>query len=725
MTNETPVPLPPLADTRQQLIAAIREHTRRALAQVGLRLTRNLAARFSADNPPRATGLAEPTRDALLPALAFAEQFAEQFAAAQSPASAPPPFQHPLLRLEAMCRSPVTARLLEDLVLLACLPEAHEGFATLCRLLHPTGLPLPTPALALHWLEWEADDGGHLALAHPHAVRDAVEDLLCYSPLAGIGLLRLEGGGPWHSRALAAAPGVWDALMARAPHLDEAELISGYSEVPGLADWLAEPAVQQAVAALRQGLPCQLMLVGGDAAMRATRVRALLGAATLIAVRSRVDGLEGVAHQAQCAAAYTAAFMHHACLWLESRQDAPNEDAREQRLPPFDWRLPVLTSAQSERNAAIFGLPLIRLPVRALAPVARRALWQTLLPQLGEQAGLLAARYPIDPDEAREVVSDLALRQALGDSPLALEQIGECIRARTSWHARPGIQRVLPCADWSALLLPSLARTQLRSAVQRVLQQITVLDDWGFAQGRTERRGVRMLFFGPPGTGKTLAAEVMAQALGVDMLVVDLAALVSKWIGETEKNLAAVFDVAERSRALLLFDEADALFAKRTETQDAHDRYANLETAYLLQRLERYEGVAVLTTNLRSNLDKAFSRRFEYIVEFPEPDAATREALWRLHLPSTAPLAATVNLSELATWYPISGAQIKNAALTAAFFAAASGSGEIQQHHFLLAVEREYDKAGRAHPGYPPHTRWPADSADPPAVPAAATQPSR
>ncbi|HEY0825189.1 MAG TPA: ATP-binding protein, partial [Ramlibacter sp.] len=294
--------------------------------------------------------------------------------------------------------------------------------------------------------------------------------------------------------------------------------------------------------------------------------------------------------------------------------------------------------------------------------------------------------------------------------------VGDCIRARTPWSARPGVQRIVPRAGWEALLLPPGARGQLDAAVRRVLQQITVLDDWGFAQGRSERRGVRMLFFGPPGTGKTLAAEVMARALGVDVLAVDLASLVSKWIGETEKNLAAVFDVAERSRALLLFDEADALFARRTDANDAHDRYANLETAYLLQRLERYEGVGVLTTNLRANLDSAFSRRFEFIVEFPEPDAAAREALWRLHLPAAAPLAEDTDLAELAAWYPISGAQIKNAALAAAFLAAAAGT-RIHQRHFLQAVEREYDKAGRAHPGFPAHEDWPAEEA-PAAAPA-------
>ena len=691
--------------TRVALIADIRENSRRALAEVGLRLARSLRRRFSAEHLPAHSALADPARDALLPALAFAEQFAGSL----PPATRPPPANHPLLRLGGIASTPANATLLHDLLLLACLPEAHEGFATLCRLVHPEGLPVATCALALHWLESEAAEG---PLSGPFEVRDAMESLLTYSPLAAMGLVRLEGAGPWHSRQLLPGPGVWEALMARPPQLPNTELQSGYTQVPGLDDWLASAGVQQAITALRRGLPCQLLLVGGDAGMRATRVRALLGAAPSVAIRTRFDGLSADSHSRQCCAAYTAAFMHQACLWLESRQDAGSEHVPgELRVPDLNWALPIITSAQAERQTPTFGLPLIRLPVQALTPVARRALWKTLLPQLGDQAHLLAARYPIDPDDARDVVRDLDLRHALNldaDLPLAIEQVGECIRARTTWHTRPGIQRVLPRADWSSLLVPDMARSQLQSAVRRVLQQITVLDDWGFAQGRAERRGVRMLFFGPPGTGKTLAADVIAHALGVDLLVVDLASLVSKWIGETEKNLAAVFDIAERSRALLLFDEADALFAKRTETQDAHDRYANLETAYLLQRLERYEGVAVLTTNLRANLDTAFARRFEYIVEFPEPDAVAREALWRLHLPATAPLADDVNLAELAAWYTISGAQIKNAALAAAFYAAAVEQ-TIHQRHFLLAIEREFDKAGRAHPGFPVHSSWPSE----------------
>ena len=440
--------------------------------------------------------------------------------------------------------------------------------------------------------------------------------------------------------------------------------------------------------------------------MRHTRARALLGAAQTSAVLASIDDADGTARDKRIAPALATAWLYQSCLWLEDRRDdlaepASANTAATLEQPSLAQALPVITTAASERRCPALDLPQIRLPVQPLAAVARRALWQSLLPQLGDQVPQLAARYPIEPDDARDVVRDLSLRQRLQGQPLALDDVGACVRARTAWHARPGVSRVLPQADWSALLLPQAAIEPLQSAVRRVLQQITVLDDWGFAQGRTGRRGVRMLFYGPPGTGKTLAAEVMARALGVDLLVVDLSALVSKYIGETEKNLAAVFDVAERSRALLLFDEADALFGKRTDAQDAHDRYANMETAYLLQRLERYEGVAVLTTNLRGQLDKAFTRRFEAIVEFSEPDAAVREALWRLHLPAAAPLAPDVNLRELAEWYAIAGAQIKNAALAAAFLAASSQQ-RIAQRHFLWAIEREFDKAGRAHPGFPP-----------------------
>lgn len=694
-------PVPPAV----AVVAALRLHTRHALAGVAQRLARSLAERLLP-----ASVAPGPSSDELARALAFVDEHVASLpplpASPQGHSSHGWPDHHPLTRLLQLPASAgqASSSTLCDLVLLACLPEAHEGLATLCRLVHPAQQPWPTVALALHWLEHEAAGPD----ADVCALRDAIEDLLCHAPLARLGLLRLEGDGPWHGRTLRAAPFVWPALTGRALSGEEVRLALGYRQVPGLDAWLAQPEVAQAVLALRRGLSCQLLLVGGDAAMRHTRARALLGAAQTSAVLTPVDDADGGTRDKRIGGALAAAWLYQSCLWLEDRRDDLAEPTALSGTGgmgldrvPLEQALPIIVTAATERRCPPMDLPQIRLPVQPLAPVARRALWQSLLPQLGDQVPQLAARYPIEPDDARDVVRDLSLRQRLHGQPLALDDVGACVRARTAWHARPGISRVLPQADWSALLLPQAAIEPLQSAVRRVLQQITVLDDWGFEQGRTGRRGVRMLFYGPPGTGKTLAAEVMARALGVDLLVVDLSALVSKYIGETEKNLAAVFDVAERSRALLLFDEADALFGKRTDAQDAHDRYANMETAYLLQRLERYEGVAVLTTNLRGQLDKAFTRRFEAIVEFAEPDAGVREALWKLHLPPAAPLAPDVNLRELAEWYAIAGAQIKNAALAAAFLAA-SNQARIAQRHFLWAIEREFDKAGRAHPGFPP-----------------------
>ena len=200
-----------------------------------------------------------------------------------------------------------------------------------------------------------------------------------------------------------------------------------------------------------------------------------------------------------------------------------------------------------------------------------------------------------------------------------------------------------------------------------------MLDDWGFLRDRPGARGVRMLFAGPPGTGKTLSAEVLAHDLSVDLLFVDISRVVSKWIGETEKNLASIFDAAERAQAVLFFDEADALFGKRTEVSDAHDRYANLETAYLLSRLERFEGLAILATNLRQNIDPAFMRRLEFVIDFEEPDRDERLTLWQVHVPRGAPLARDVDLRELAALYPVVGAFIRNAAVAAGFLAAGNG----------------------------------------------------
>ena len=257
-----------------------------------------------------------------------------------------------------------------------------------------------------------------------------------------------------------------------------------------------------------------------------------------------------------------------------------------------------------------------------------------------------------------------------------------------------------PAAGWERLVLNPRHEATLRAATGRILAQRTVLDEWGFLKGRPGARGVRVLLAGPPGTGKSLSAEVLARELGVDLLVVDVSRVVSKWIGETEKNLSAVFEVAERAQAVLLFDEADALFARRTEVSDARDRYANMETAYLLARMESFEGLTVLSTNLRANIDRAFVRRMEFIVDYEEPDATARAAIWRCHIPPAAPIARDVDFDELARLYPVSGGVIRNAAVAAAFLAAGEGV-MITQRHFGQAMRTEYEKAGKAFQGLP------------------------
>jgi SpoVK/Ycf46/Vps4 family AAA+-type ATPase len=331
-------------------------------------------------------------------------------------------------------------------------------------------------------------------------------------------------------------------------------------------------------------------------------------------------------------------------------------------------------------------------------------MWAATVPALVDSADQLASRYPLEPFRVAEAAWDLQLIEALeGRRPTAAD-VAASLRLRAHRSLNTGAKLIRPLASWEDLVLPPDLMAQLQEAVDRLLLQWRVLDDWGFLRNRSGARGVRLLFAGPPGTGKTLSAEVLAHALDADLLVVDVSRVVSKWIGETEKNLAAVFDAAENSQAVLLLDEADALFAKRTEVSDAHDRYANLETAYLLQRLERFEGLAILATNQRQNIDAAFVRRLEFILTFSEPDRQQRVALWKRHIPGGVPVDQDLNYLELATLYPVVGGVIRNATVAAAFRAAADGM-VLRKEHFVHAILREYEKAGKAFPGLPADMR--------------------
>ncbi|MBZ9643537.1 ATP-binding protein [Streptomyces sp. PSKA30] len=278
-----------------------------------------------------------------------------------------------------------------------------------------------------------------------------------------------------------------------------------------------------------------------------------------------------------------------------------------------------------------------------------------------------------EPDAAR-----LAWRAGLAEARIGMDELG---------------RRIEPQAGWDDLVLHERQVGVLREIVAHVRQRPTVHQEWGFAGTLRRGLGVTVLFAGGSGTGKTLAAEVMAKELGLDLFVVDLSQVVSKYIGETEKNLRRVFDAAERGGALLLFDEADALFGKRSEVKDSHDRYANLEVSYLLMRMEAYRGLAILTTNMKKALDTAFLRRIRFVVDFPFPAEHERAEIWRRVLPPQAPVKDID--CDLLAQLTVAGGSIRNIALSGAFLAAEEGD-RLQMRHMLAAARTEYLKLERS-----------------------------
>lgn len=267
-------------------------------------------------------------------------------------------------------------------------------------------------------------------------------------------------------------------------------------------------------------------------------------------------------------------------------------------------------------------------------------------------------------------------------------------------------RRVRTKASWEQLVLPEEPLRQLREIADRARFAHIVQEEWGFRQHLMNTAGISALFAGESGTGKTLSAQVIATELGLPLYKVDISGVVSKYIGETEKNLRVIFDEAQSSSAILFFDEADALFGKRSEVKDARDRYANIEVAYLLQQIEDYDGIAILATNLRQNLDEAFTRRLDFLVDFPFPDAEYRYRIWQVHFPPQAPLDAEVDLQALAERYPLSGGNIRNIALAAAYLAASDG-GRISHAQIYGAIRREHQKMGRlVEASDVDHPRW-------------------
>ncbi|KUN76739.1 AAA family ATPase [Streptomyces bungoensis] len=307
------------------------------------------------------------------------------------------------------------------------------------------------------------------------------------------------------------------------------------------------------------------------------------------------------------------------------------------------------------------------------------------------------APYHLPDDRAARAAHAARALAGFDGTPLSPAHLRVAARQQSASGLEQHARRIRPAVDWTDLVLPDRPLTQLRELALRARHRDRVLGDWRLSAGGGRGRGVLGLFAGESGTGKTLSAEVVAAELGLDLYVVQLSSVVDKYVGETEKNLERIFTEADRTDAVLLFDEADAVFGKRSEVKDSHDRYANMESAYLLQRLESFDGIALLTTNLRANIDEAFTRRLDLVVDFPFPDAGQRLALWR-HSLSHVPCADGVDAGPVAADFELAGGSIRSAVVTAAYLAA--GRGDLVTSADLLeGARREYRKAGRLLPG--------------------------
>ena len=337
--------------------------------------------------------------------------------------------------------------------------------------------------------------------------------------------------------------------------------------------------------------------------------------------------------------------------------------------------------------------PCLTLDVSLPDAAEQRQLWQAALSghaaDLNGQVDSLIGQFSLNQPQI-----DSAARHA-GEAPANV--LADRLWDASRLQARPRLddlaQRIVSTVTWDDLVLPQRELDTLQNITTHLRQRLRVYETWGFAAKSSRGLGLSALFAGPSGTGKTLAAEVLANELRLDLYKIDLSQVVSKYIGETEKNLARVFDAAESGGAILLFDEADALFGKRSEVKDSHDRYANIEVSYLLQRMEAYRGLAILTTNMKQALDTAFLRRLRFIIEFPFPDAAQRAQIWQRIFPAQTPLDDLdwLCLAQL----NVAGGNIRNIALNGAFLAAGAGSA-VTMAHLKRAAEDEYAKLERS-----------------------------
>lgn len=383
----------------------------------------------------------------------------------------------------------------------------------------------------------------------------------------------------------------------------------------------------------------------------------------------------------------------------------------------FDSRVDVILT--SEKNWAYFNQIVLDKPIdisiiKFSEPdyFERKAIWQYHLQNYDlkvdqESLNRVASHFRLSPKQIESgvvmAVSQLKFNRLAQpeiqnkprvEESLTLDDLISVARSQSAQDLASMAKKITPVYQWNDLILPAETKQQLMEICQQAVHREHVMREWGFGRKISHGKGITVAFVGLSGTGKTMAAEVISNELGYDLFKIDLSGVVSKYVGETEKNLDKIFTAAEKANAILFFDEADALFGKRTEVHDAHDRYANIETSYLLQKMEEYEGLTILATNLQQNLDQAFIRRISYTAHFPFPDQKHRLMIWQGIWPDETPLNDDLSLDKLAEHFKLNGGNIKNIAIAAASIAAATG-GSVSMPHLVHATKREYQKMGK------------------------------
>ncbi|MFN9557666.1 MAG: ATP-binding protein [Dolichospermum sp.] len=377
-----------------------------------------------------------------------------------------------------------------------------------------------------------------------------------------------------------------------------------------------------------------------------------------------------------------------------------------------DYPSLVILSGEMPFPSSPYPLGLLTIPFTMPDFEQRRNCWLSHLKPLGimlnpAELDSLSDHFRLYPHQIRNAVA-MASQQMLWEGYQNKESQGKekpkssylfaAARAESGYALITLARKIEPKYGWEDIILQSNPAHQLRELCNQAKQHHFVMENWQFGERLSLGKGLNALFSGAPGTGKTMAAEVIAQDLQLDLYKIDLSQIVSKYIGDTEKNLSQVFDAATNSNAILLFDEADALFGKRSEVKDARDRYANMETSYLLQKMEEYAGIAILTTNFRHNLDEAFTRRLRFIIEFSLPTQEERRRMWELMLPMNTAICQDLDLDFLAGRFELTGADIRNIALRAAFLAAGDENQEnkaIAMNHIIKAIRLEYQKQNK------------------------------